>query len=77
MGKAHEIIKGLIDNGNIEALSSKENLEKALNASGCVKEEIEELISEFKGFPLDDEDMMAVSGGGAVYRPPTKIDPVK
>ena len=64
MGKAQEMLKELIDKGDIEALSSKENLEKTLNAMGCVQEEIEEVISEFKGFPLDDEDLMAVTGGG-------------
>lgn len=76
MGKAHDILKKLIDNGDIEALSSKENLEKTLNAMGCVQEEIEKVISEFKGFPLDDEDLMAVTGGGSTAHP-QRYDPAK
>lgn len=76
MGKAQEMLKELIDKGDIEALSSKENLEKTLNAMGCVQEEIEEVISEFKGFPLDDEDLMAVTGGGGSSHAAGQ-DPVK
>ncbi len=76
MGKAQEIIKELIDSGDLEALSSKENLEKALSLRGCLQEEIEKVISEFKGFPLDDEDLMAVSAGFGIAKL-RSIDPTR
>ena len=63
MEKGYEVMKQLVESGDFEALSSKEDLEKVLLEHGCSKEEIEEILSEFGGFPLDDEDLAAITGG--------------
>lgn len=67
-----EALKKIIDEGNDEALSSKEALESALGEYGLTKEEIEQAMSEFDGFPLDDDDLMMISGGLGIpvpYKP--------
>lgn len=63
MEKGYEVMKQLVESGDFEALSSKEDLEKVLLEHGCSKEEIEEVLSGFGGFPLDDEDLAAITGG--------------
>ena len=68
MDKVHEVIKQLVEKGDFEALSSEEALEKALLEQGCSKEEIEDVLSEFVGFPLDDDDIEAITGGGPMSR---------
>ncbi len=76
MSKGNEIIKQLIDNGDVDTLSSKENLEKALSEHGCTKEEVDEALAGFKGFPLDDDDLMAIVGGKSISAP-ARFDPAK
>lgn len=66
MDKGHEVIKQLVESGEFEALISKEDLEKTLLEHGCSKEEIESVLSEFEGFPLDDDDIEAITGGGGM-----------
>lgn len=77
MSKEQEIIKQLIDDGDVDTLSSKENLEKKLLECGCSQEGIDEAMAEFKGFPLDDDDLMAIVGGMSTFSAATKGDPVK
>ena len=69
MSKGHEILKQLLESGSDEALASKENMEKALKEQGCTQEEIDSILSEFGGFPLDDEDLAAIAGGMPTARP--------
>lgn len=69
MSKGHEILKQLLESGSDEALASKENMEKALKEQGCTQEEIDSILSEFGGFPLDDEDLAAIAGGLSSVRP--------
>lgn len=72
MRKGQEILKQLLESGNDEALASTENMEKALKDQGCTQEEIESVLSEFGGFPLDDEDLAAIAGGMPGVRPPIR-----
>ena len=58
-----------MESGSDEALASKENMEKALKEQGCTQEEIDSVLSEFGGFPLDDEDLAAIAGGLSSVRP--------
>ena len=62
-------MKQLLESGSDEALASKENMEKALKEQGCTQEEIDSVLSEFGGFPLDDEDLAAIAGGLSSVRP--------
>ena len=66
MSKVQEIMKQLLESENYEALSSEENLRKALGERGCDPEEIDGLLAGFNGFPLDDDDLDAVAGGASV-----------
>ena len=70
MDKGHEVLKQLVESGEFEALISKEDLEKTLLEHGCSKEEIESVLSEFEGFPLDDDDIEAITGGGSMPKVP-------
>ena len=63
MDKVREVIKKLVENGKLKAQFSEEALEKALLEQGCSKEEIEDFLSEFAGFPLDDDNLAAITGG--------------
>ncbi|MBR4576740.1 MAG: hypothetical protein IKO25_06000 [Clostridia bacterium] len=66
MSKAQEIMKQLLDNEDYEAISSEENLRKALGERGCDPEEIDGLLAGFNGFPLDDDDLDAAAGGSSL-----------
>ena len=66
MSKAQEIMKQLLDNEDYEAISSEENLRKALGERGCDPEEIDGLLAGFNGFPLDDDDLDAAAGGSSM-----------
>ncbi len=67
MSKAQEIMKQLLDNEDYEAISSEENLRKALGERGCDPEEIDGLLAGFNGFPLDDDDLDAAAGVGRAW----------
>ena len=69
MSKAQEIMKQLLDNEDYEAISSEENLRKALGERGCDLEEIDGILAGFNGFPLDDSDLDDVAGGGNAKLP--------
>ncbi len=66
MSKAQEIMKQLLESEDYEAISSEENLRKALGERGCDPEEIDGLLAGFNGFPLDDDDLDAAAGGGSM-----------
>lgn len=65
MSKVQEIMKQLMENKDQEAFSSEENLRKTLGEHGCSPEEIDEVLAGFDGFPLDDDDLEAASGGAS------------
>ena len=68
MSKAQEIMKQLLESEDYEALSSEENLRKALVERGCGPEEIDSILAGFHGFPLDDDDLDAAAGGAGMSR---------
>lgn len=45
------------------ALDSEEEFTRAAERAGFSKGEIEDLLKEFDGFPLDDEELDGISGG--------------
>ena len=75
MSKAQEIMKQLMENKDQEAFSSEENLRKTLGERGCSPEEIDEVLAGFDGFPLDDDDLEAASGGANFQRIQRTEDP--
>ena len=69
MSKAQEIMKQLMESKDQDALSSEENLRKALSERGCDPEEIDGILAGFNGFPLDDSDLDDAAGGGNANLP--------
>jgi hypothetical protein len=63
MSKGQEILKKLLEDDNIEAFSSKENLKNVLKENGLTEEEIESTLAGIKDFPLDDDDLDTITGG--------------
>ncbi|MEN6463358.1 MAG: hypothetical protein ABFC94_18565 [Syntrophomonas sp.] len=58
-----DIIKKIIEHAGVKALSSAQAFEKAASELGYSKEEIAEMMKDFNGSPLDDDDLDAVVGG--------------
>ncbi len=58
-----EIFKKLIDAGKSDALDSLENMTNAAKELGCTEKEIEEALEGFEGFPLDEDDLLEITGG--------------
>ncbi len=69
MSKGHEILKKLLENDDIEAFSSKENMMKALKENGLSDEEAESTLAGVSDFPLDDDDLDLITGGVGVAHP--------
>ena len=69
MSKWQEVLKQLLERGEDAVLVSKETLESALAEHGCTREEIDEALSEFGGFPLDDDDIEMLIGGSGTPHP--------
>ncbi|MBQ6441776.1 MAG: hypothetical protein IJJ13_04195 [Lachnospiraceae bacterium] len=63
-----ELIKKLLDAGKTEALNSLEDFEEAAEELGYTKDQVEEALEGFSGFPLDDEDLEEIAGGASLYR---------
>ncbi len=63
MSKGQEIVKRLLEDDNIEAFSSRENLKNALKENGLSDEEAESTLAGIEGFPLDDDDLDKIAGG--------------
>lgn len=74
MSKAQEIMRQLLESEDYEALSSEENLRKALGERGCSPEEIDGILAGFHGFPLDDDDLDAAAGGTSIARMALLVD---
>ncbi len=58
-----EILKKLIDAGKKDALDSLEDLTNAAKELGYSDKEIDEALDGFDGFPLDDDDLVEITGG--------------
>ncbi|MBQ7615296.1 MAG: hypothetical protein IJU77_09635 [Butyrivibrio sp.] len=61
--KMKEIFKKLIDSGKSDALDSLENMTNAAKELGYSEEEIDEALEGFEGFPLDEDDLLEITGG--------------
>ncbi len=58
-----ELFKKLIEAGRKDALESLEKLTEAAKEIGYTQEQIDEALEGFVGFPLDDDDLMEITGG--------------
>jgi hypothetical protein len=67
--KLESVLTELLASGNADVLASKEGFDAALREKGCSPEEIETVLKSFSGFPLDDDDLAAISGGASNPRP--------
>ncbi len=63
-----ELIKKLLDAGNVEALDSLDAFKEAAKNLGYTEAQIEEALENCEGFPLDDEDLEEISGGITNFR---------
>ncbi len=63
MSKGQEIVKRLLEDDNIEAFSSRENLKNALKENGLSDEEADSTLAGIEDFPLDDDDLETIMGG--------------
>ena len=77
-----ELMKKLMDAGKTGAFESMEAFIAAAKDLGISQEEIDEAIANFDGFPLDDDDLDEIAGGGpprpSISNPgfcPEKYDP--
>jgi hypothetical protein len=68
--KLESVLKELLASGNADVLASKEGFEAELREKGCSPEEIETVLKSFSGFPLDDDDLAAITGGTPFSRTP-------
>ena len=62
-----EILKKLIDSGKQDALNTLEEVTEAAKELGYSENEIEEALDGFDGFPLDEEDLLEITGGMGTY----------
>ena len=69
MNKGQEILKKLLENDDIEAFSSKQNMMKALKENGLSDEEAESTLAGVSDFPLDDDDLDLITGGAGLAHP--------
>ena len=63
-----ELFKKLMEAGREDALESLEALEKAAGEFGYTREQIDEALDGFDGFPLGDDDLEEIQGGRSVSR---------
>lgn len=73
--KIDEILKEILSEGNEGALASKDALAQALKDKGCAEEEVRTVMDNFSGFPLDDDDLAAITGGVSIGKPSRGTDP--
>ncbi|MCR4787435.1 MAG: hypothetical protein K5888_02510 [Lachnospiraceae bacterium] len=64
-----ELIKKLIDAGKQDALNSLDELKKVAKELGFSEEQVKEALEGFSGFPLDDDDLEEITGGGGMVVP--------
>ncbi|MCR1842627.1 hypothetical protein [Murimonas intestini] len=58
-----ELIQKLKETNRLEALDSLESLQKAAGELGFTEEDVMKFMEDFKGFPLDDDDVEEITGG--------------
>jgi len=73
--RIEEILKEILSAGDERVLSSTDAFAQALKEKGCTEEEVRTVMDNFSGFPLDDDDLAAITGGGGVSRSPRLTDP--
>ena len=67
-----ELFKKLMEEGKKDAIKSRESLIEAAKELGYTKEQIDELLEDFNGFPIDDDDLEEIAGGIVQYHTPPK-----
>lgn len=67
--KMKEILKKLIEGGKKDALNSLEEMTAAAKELGYSEEEVEKALEDFSGFPIDDDDLIEITGGGPIPQP--------
>lgn len=65
----NELVNKLIEIGKQDALESKESALAAAIELGYSEEDARKMLDSFDGFPLDDDDLFDVDGGGGISRP--------
>lgn len=63
-----ELMKKLMDAGRKDAFNSLDELVAAATELGYTEEQINDLLDEFDGFPLDDDDLEEITGGQSIRR---------
>lgn len=58
-----ELLKKLKENNRLDALESEETLQKAAAELGYTKEQIDTMLSELDGFPINDDMLDKITGG--------------
>lgn len=62
-----ELMKKLMEAGRKDAFNSLDELIAAATELGYTEEQMNDLLDEFDGFPLDDDDLEEITGGGPVF----------
>ena len=62
----NELIKALLAAGREDALESLAKFTEAAKSLGYTEDEVNEALDGFDGFPLDDDDLGDITGGGPV-----------
>ena len=57
-----ELIKRIQESGK-KLDNTEEGIRKAAQALGISRKDIEEAFENFKGFPLDEDDLLSIAGG--------------
>ncbi len=61
-----ELILKLKEANRMDALDSVDALKEAARELGVSEEEVERLLEDFEGFPLDDDELEEIVGGISV-----------
>ncbi|MCR5402907.1 MAG: hypothetical protein K6E91_03700 [Butyrivibrio sp.] len=72
--KMKEILKKLLDAGKKDALNSLEEMTEAAKELGYSEDEVEKALDDFDGFPIDDDDLLEITGGLAYGGTPYRRD---
>ena len=62
-----ELIKRIQESGE-KFDNTEEGIRKAAQALGISQKDIEEAFENFKGFPLDEDDLVSIAGGVSQFR---------
>ncbi len=58
-----DLIKKIIEANRLDALDSLESLQEVAEELGITKEEVDEFLEDFDGFPLSDDELDEITGG--------------